>query len=113
LKLRLARYSALVSATPPLELEQFVRGLLVHYFFHVSNKAMVEVTGVAAGQAPRLNLLAPTVFKGRGRVRVAGGLLAERYGADNGRVARIIMTSTVLAFVSFSTLTWLFGVRPV
>ena len=40
-------------------------------------------------------------------------LLAERYGADNGRVARIIMTSTVLAFVSFSTLTWLFGVRPV
>jgi hypothetical protein len=40
-------------------------------------------------------------------------LLAERYGADNGRVARIIMTSTVLAFVSFSTLAWLFGVRPV
>ena len=29
-------------------------------------------------------------------------LLAERYGADNGRVARIIMASTVLAFASFS-----------
>ncbi len=39
-------------------------------------------------------------------------LLAERYGADNGRVARIIMSSTVLAFASFSTLAWLFGVRP-
>jgi predicted permease len=39
-------------------------------------------------------------------------LLAERYGADNGRVARIIMTSTVLAFVSFTALAWLFGVRP-
>ncbi len=39
-------------------------------------------------------------------------LLAERYGADNGRIARIIMTSTVLAFVSFSGLAWLFGVRP-
>jgi predicted permease len=39
-------------------------------------------------------------------------LLAERYGADNGRVARIIMASTVLAFVSFSALAWLFGVRP-
>jgi hypothetical protein len=38
-------------------------------------------------------------------------LLAERYGADNGRVARIIMTSTVLAFVTFSTAAWLFGVR--
>jgi malonate transporter len=40
-------------------------------------------------------------------------LLAERYGADNGRVARIIMTSTVLAFVSFTALAWVFGVQPV
>jgi malonate transporter len=39
-------------------------------------------------------------------------ILAERYGADNGRVARIIMTSTVLAFISFTALAWLFGVRP-
>ncbi len=31
-------------------------------------------------------------------------LLAERYGADNGRVARIIMASTVLSFGSFSLL---------
>lgn len=38
-------------------------------------------------------------------------LLAERYGADNGRVARIIMTSTVLSFVSFTTLAWAFGVQ--
>ncbi|MES3014757.1 MAG: AEC family transporter [Pseudomonadota bacterium] len=33
-------------------------------------------------------------------------LLAERYGADNGRVARIIMASTVLAFASFSSIAW-------
>ena len=33
-------------------------------------------------------------------------MLAEHYGADNGRVARIIMASTVLAFVSFSLLAW-------
>jgi malonate transporter len=39
-------------------------------------------------------------------------LLAERYGADNGRIARIIMSSTVAAFVSFSLLAWLFGVKP-
>jgi malonate transporter and related proteins len=37
-------------------------------------------------------------------------LLAERYGADNGRIARIIMASTVLAFVTFSAAAWLFGV---
>ena len=36
-------------------------------------------------------------------------VLAERYGADNGRIARIIMASTVLAFVTFSVLAWLFG----
>jgi predicted permease len=39
-------------------------------------------------------------------------LLAERYGADNGRIARIIMASTVLAFGSFSLLAWGFGARP-
>ena len=37
-------------------------------------------------------------------------LLAERYGADNGRVARIILASTVLAFVTFSACAGLFGV---
>ncbi len=36
-------------------------------------------------------------------------LLAERYGADNGRVTRIIMASTVLAFLSFSAIAWAFG----
>jgi hypothetical protein len=39
-------------------------------------------------------------------------LLAERFGADNGRVARIILASTVLAFGSFSALAWLAGARP-
>jgi predicted permease len=39
-------------------------------------------------------------------------LLAERYGADNGRIARIILSSTVLAFGSFSLLAWAMGVRP-
>ena len=39
-------------------------------------------------------------------------LLAERYGADNGRIARIIMSSTVVAFVSFSLLAWAFNVQP-
>jgi predicted permease len=29
-------------------------------------------------------------------------LLAERYGADNGRVARIILVSTAAAFYTFS-----------
>jgi malonate transporter and related proteins len=39
-------------------------------------------------------------------------LLAERYGADNGRVARIILASTALAFLSFTALAWFLGARP-
>ncbi|MCW7539532.1 AEC family transporter [Aquabacterium sp. A7-Y] len=39
-------------------------------------------------------------------------LLAERYGADNGRVARIILWSTVLAFLTFSLAVRLAGVQP-
>jgi malonate transporter len=35
-------------------------------------------------------------------------VLAERYGADNGRVTRIIMASTILAFLSFSAIAWWF-----
>ena len=38
-------------------------------------------------------------------------LMAERYEADNGRVTRIIMASTVLAFVTFSLLAALFGAQ--
>jgi malonate transporter len=37
-------------------------------------------------------------------------LLAERYNADNGRIARIVMASTMLAFVSFTLLAWTLGV---
>jgi predicted permease len=39
-------------------------------------------------------------------------LLAERYGADNGRVTRAVVTSTALAFATFSALAWLVDVRP-
>ena len=36
-------------------------------------------------------------------------MLAERFGADNGRIARIIMASTVIASVSFPLLAWGLG----
>ena len=38
-------------------------------------------------------------------------MLAERFGADSGRIARVIMVSTVFSFPSFSALVWLLGVR--
>lgn len=70
MKLRLARYASLLHGTPPHEAESLVRTLLIQYFFHVSNRGMVELTGLTDGQAPRLNLLSPAVFKGAGRVRL-------------------------------------------
>ena len=60
----------------------------------------------------------PALVLGVGMLAHAAGLrvstfvltvLAERYGAYNGRVARIIMVSTVLAFGSFSLLAWWLG----
>jgi predicted permease len=39
-------------------------------------------------------------------------LLAERYGVDNGRITRIIISSTVIAFVTFTLLAWLFDAGP-
>jgi malonate transporter and related proteins len=38
-------------------------------------------------------------------------MLAERFGADNGRIARIILTSTTLSFVTFTALAWWFGAK--
>jgi predicted permease len=39
-------------------------------------------------------------------------LLAERFGADNGRVARIIMGSTIVAFITFTLRAWLLNAEP-
>ncbi len=39
-------------------------------------------------------------------------MLAERYGADNGRVARIILISTVCSVASLSLLAFGFGIQP-
>jgi predicted permease len=38
-------------------------------------------------------------------------LLAERFGADNSRIARIILVTTVISFFSFSLVAWLIGVE--
>jgi malonate transporter and related proteins len=43
------------------------------------------------------------------RKRYVPQALAERFGADNGRIARIILTSTALSFVTFTSLATWFG----
>lgn len=64
MSLKLERYKALVSGAEPSVLEAAVRNLLIHYFFHVSDKQTLQVR--AGGKT--VNLLTPTVFKGAGRI---------------------------------------------
>ena len=62
--LKLERYKSLVSGTEASALEVAVRNLLIHYFFHVSDKQILRVR--AGGTT--VNLLTPTVFKGVGQI---------------------------------------------
>lgn len=61
-----------VIQSEPTLLENAVRAVLIHYFYHVSNKAMVEVVPVVPGGATALNLMSPALFRGRGRIRLSG-----------------------------------------
>ena len=67
---------------------------------------MLAHAAIAAGA--RLSAFQATVLTLAAALPSASNvaLLAERYGADDGRIARIVMTSTVLAFGSFSWLAW-------
>lgn len=59
-----------VSSSEPGLLEGLVRGLLIHYFFHISDKGRLEIFD-AEPDAPRtINVLTPTVFRGAGRIRL-------------------------------------------
>lgn len=62
--LKLERYKSIVSGTEASALEEAVRNLLIHYFFHVSDKRILQVR--AGGTT--VNLLTPAVFKGVGRI---------------------------------------------
>ena len=96
------------SRTP---LREFLPVALVKLFVH---PLLVLSGGVVANAAgATVSPFALTVLVLNAALPSASNvaILAERYGADNGRVTRIIMVSTALAFVSFSAIAWLFGVR--
>ncbi|MBX3621569.1 MAG: AEC family transporter [Rhizobacter sp.] len=83
--------------------------LFVHPLLVLSVGLLLRAAGVAVPDFGLSVLMLAAALPSASNV----SLLAERYGADNGRVARIIMASTVLAFVTFSLLAWGLGVtRP-
>lgn len=64
-----------VMRSEPTLLENAVRSLLIHYFYHVSNKAIVEVVPVTPGGSTAVMLISPAQFRGRGRIRLSGSTL--------------------------------------
>jgi malonate transporter len=81
--------------------------LLIHPLLVLSGGVVANAAGANVSQFALLVLVLNAALPSASNVAI----LAERYGADNGRVTRIIMVSTVLAFASFSLIAWAFGVR--
>ncbi|WP_457427538.1 acyltransferase [Roseateles sp. P5_E7] len=73
--LKIDRYKALISGTEPRILDGLVRGLLIHYFFHLSDKHIVDVSTSAPSEKKTVNLQTPTLFKGQGRIKLASTTL--------------------------------------
>jgi malonate transporter and related proteins len=79
--------------------------LLVHPLLVLSGGVVAQAMGAEVSRFGLMVLVLTAALPSASNVSI----LAERYGADNGRVARIIMASTVLAFGTFSVFAWLLG----
>jgi predicted permease len=86
----------------PIALRDYVPVAAIKLLLHPLLVLLVGATAVALGV--RLNKSALTVMVLAAALPSASNvsLLAERLGADNGRIARIILLSTAAAFVTFS-----------
>ena len=79
--------------------------LLVHPLLILSFGVIASALGLSVSPFGLLVLVLTAALPSASNVAI----LAERYGADNARVTRIIMASTVLAFFSFSLIAWALG----
>jgi len=93
-------------------LKRFLPQALGKLLLHPALVFAIALTARAAG-APLTDLQLMAITLTAALPSAANvAMLAERFGADNGRIARIILTSTVLSFVSFTSLAWWFGGKP-
>ena len=79
--------------------------LLIHPLLVLSAGVVAKALGATVSTFGLLVLVLTAALPSASNV----SLLAERHGADNGRIARIIMASTALAFASFSLIAWALG----
>ncbi len=93
---------AQMTANHPMPLGDYLPVALLKLFVH---PLLVLLAGLAAVQLGlELSAAALTVMVLTAALPSASNvsLLAERFGADNGRIARIILVSTAAAFLTFS-----------
>ena len=91
-----------IQANHPMPLSDYLPVVLIKLLLH---PLLVLLVGLAAIQlGVPLEPFAPTVMVLVAALPSASNvsLLAERLGADNGRIARIILVTTVVAFFTFS-----------
>ena len=99
----LARSQMLVAeGTPPMPLRDFVPVAVIKLVLHPLLVLLVGVGAIQLGVA--LDRYALTVIVLVAALPSASNvsLLAERFGANTGRIARIILVSTAAAFLTFS-----------
>ncbi|MDM0012220.1 AEC family transporter [Variovorax sp. J22P168] len=82
----------LVDVLPAVLIKLIVHPLLVWALAHA-----VRALGVPLGQTAMVTMVLAAALPSASNV----SMLAERFGADNGRIARIILWTTVGAFFSF------------
>ena len=100
----LARSQMLAAASqhPPIALGDYLPVVVIKLVLHPVLVLLVGVTAIALGVP--LGQFALTVMVLVAALPSASNvsLLAERFGADNGRITRIILASTAAAFLTFS-----------
>jgi len=93
---------ALAHQHAPIPLRDYLPVAVIKLLFHPLLVLLVGTGAIALGLP--LNKFALSVLVLAAALPSASNvsLLAERFGADNGRVARIILVSTAAAFLTFS-----------
>lgn len=86
----------------PIALRDYLPVAAMKLFLHPLLVLLMGTLAISAGLALGQSVLTVMVLAAALPSASNVSLLAERFGADNGRIARIILVSTATAFVSFS-----------
>ena len=103
-----SQMTALAKSHAPIPLQDYLPAAAIKLLVHPLLVLAIGVSAIRFGLPLQPFVLLVLVLAAALPSASNVSLLAERFGADNGRIARIILVSTAAAFVSFSLLAaWL------